>query len=128
MDLTIHLNNGTTFNAIVEGYNAVELAKNLNIPQTQVMSIGDVVISKNAFSMITPTVEDIDANVSVYLNNGKMINIKDVDYNAANFTAYVNDSQTQVVPLGSTIMNKHSVMLVVPISNNTTTTTTEPSS
>lgn len=55
MKITIFLNNGLQFNATVEGYNPSEFTTSMNNPQVTMISIGDMILNKNAVMMIIPT-------------------------------------------------------------------------
>lgn len=55
MNITIYLNNGMQFKATVEGYDAADFATKMNNPQLVVISIGNIVLNKNAVMMIVPT-------------------------------------------------------------------------
>lgn len=56
MNITIYLNNGMQFDAIVEGYKGAEFAEKMNNPQLQVITIGDIVLNKHAVMMVVPSV------------------------------------------------------------------------
>lgn len=55
MNMTIYLNNGLQFNAVIENFNAAEFAQTQNNPQIAFVSIGNIVLSKHAVMMILPT-------------------------------------------------------------------------
>lgn len=54
MQIKIYLNNGLTFTADAAEYNGSGFAKAINDPQLQVVSIGDLVISKHAILLVAP--------------------------------------------------------------------------
>lgn len=55
MKITIFLNNGLQFNATVETYHPSEFTTSMNNPQVTMISIGDMILNKNAVMMIIPT-------------------------------------------------------------------------
>lgn len=55
MNLTIYLNNGLQFNAVIENFNAADFAQAQNNPQIAFVSIGDIVLNKHAVMMILPS-------------------------------------------------------------------------
>lgn len=55
MNITIYLNNGTTFSANVTGYDASALALQLNDPKLLMLAVGDVIVNKNSVQLIAPT-------------------------------------------------------------------------
>lgn len=54
MQIKIYLNNGITFTAEATDYNGSDFAKAINNRETQVVSIGDLVISKHAILLVAP--------------------------------------------------------------------------
>lgn len=54
MQIKIYLNNGITFTADAAEYNGGKFAEAINNRETQVVSIGDLVISKHAILLVAP--------------------------------------------------------------------------
>jgi len=57
MNIQISLADGTTINAFVENYSAVELAEKINNHQLVVVTIGDIIFNKNMIKTIIPVQE-----------------------------------------------------------------------
>lgn len=55
MNLTMYLNNGMSFNISVEGYNASEFSTLMNDSKVVTVSIGDIIVNKNAIFLIIPS-------------------------------------------------------------------------
>lgn len=54
MQIKIYLNNGITFTADAADYNGAEFASAINDRDLQVVSVGDLVISKHAILLVVP--------------------------------------------------------------------------
>lgn len=54
MQIKIYLNNGITFTADAAEYNGASFAQAINDRDSQVVSIGDLVISKHAILLVAP--------------------------------------------------------------------------
>lgn len=50
----------------------------------------------------------------VQLNNGKAINLTNAEFDAAVFTATLNDQKVNFVNIGGAIINKHIIVSVLP--------------
>ncbi|MEK4149002.1 hypothetical protein NST02_18225 [Robertmurraya sp. FSL W8-0741] len=57
MKVQISLNNGLSVTADIEGYNATELATKINDPKLIMITIGDIIVNKNAVYLIAPVQE-----------------------------------------------------------------------
>ena len=57
MKVQISLNNGMSVTADLEGYNASELAAKINDPKLLMITIGDIVVNKNAVFLIAPVTQ-----------------------------------------------------------------------
>lgn len=55
MNMTIYLNNGLQFSAVIENFNAAEFTQTQNNPNTAFVCIGNIVLNKHAVMMILPT-------------------------------------------------------------------------
>jgi NADPH-dependent 7-cyano-7-deazaguanine reductase QueF-like protein len=55
--IQVTLNDNTTVTAGVEEYNAADLSTKLNDPKLLMVSIGNVIINKNAVKLIAPVPE-----------------------------------------------------------------------
>jgi hypothetical protein len=55
--IQVTLNDNTTITASVEGYDASNLSDKLNDPKLLMVTIGNVIVNKNAVKMIMPVVE-----------------------------------------------------------------------
>ena len=55
----------------------------------------------------------------VQLNNGKVIDLKGADFDAATFTATLNNPQISFVNIGGAVINKHIIMSIVPVATET---------
>ncbi|OEC02104.1 hypothetical protein GY31_09360 [Lysinibacillus sphaericus] len=51
----------------------------------------------------------------VQLNNGKAINLTNAEFDAAVFTATLNDQKVNFVNIGGAIINKHVIVGVLPV-------------
>lgn len=52
----------------------------------------------------------------VLLNNGQMITLGEATFNVVDFTTMLNEQTTTFVALGGAIVNKHTIMSIVPVS------------
>lgn len=55
-------------------------------------------------------------NYQVQLNNGQTINLTNAEFDAATFTATLNDQKVNFVNIGGAIINKHIIVSVLPVS------------
>jgi sRNA-binding regulator protein Hfq len=53
-------------------------------------------------------------NITIYLNNSMQFNATVEGYNAADFSAQLNNPQITMVSIGNIVLNKHAVMMIVP--------------
>jgi hypothetical protein len=57
MKIQISLHDGTAINADVPNYNAAEMAKDLNDPKILMVTVGQIIVNKNAVKLIAPVSE-----------------------------------------------------------------------
>ncbi|MEK4494506.1 hypothetical protein [Ureibacillus sp. FSL W8-0352] len=58
-------------------------------------------------------------NYQVHLNTGQIITLNGVtDFNAATFTQTLNDRQIYFVNIGGAIVNKNTIMSIVPVNES----------
>lgn len=50
----------------------------------------------------------------VQLNNGKAINLKNAEFDVTTFTTTLNDPKINFVIIGDAIINKHTILNVLP--------------
>lgn len=117
MEISIYLNNGMHYNVMIPTYNAEELSNTINQPGVNVITIGDIVLSKHVIIATVPTESVKDPNLSIYLGNQMSFTTYDSEYNAANFAKLLNNQALTMVPLGDAMLNRNSVMMVAPIVN-----------
>lgn len=53
-------------------------------------------------------------NITIYLNNSMQFTATVEGYNAAEFSAQLNNQQITMVSIGDIVLNKHAVMMIVP--------------
>lgn len=51
----------------------------------------------------------------VQLNNGKVINLKNAEFDATAFTQTLNEQKINFVNIGGAIINKHIIVSVLPV-------------
>lgn len=115
METAIFLSNGMQFNLTTPSYSAEEFAKNLNNNNIQMLTVGNVSINKTAISYVAPKVTPDNANVSVYLNNGNVLKTYINEFDANDISTLGNNPIVNVIAIGDIAINKHMVMMVVPI-------------
>ena len=59
-------------------------------------------------------------NYQVQLNNGQIIDLKNAEIEAAEFTATLNEQKITFVNLGGAVINKHLIASVIPINQTET--------
>ncbi|MFP7445208.1 hypothetical protein SFC50_16085 [Bacillus infantis] len=57
MKIQISLHDGTAINADVPDYNAADMAKDLNDPKILMVTVGQIIVNKNAVKMVAPVVD-----------------------------------------------------------------------
>ena len=57
MNIEIHLQNGIKLTAFIENYNAEEFAKQVNSPNTTVVTLGDYIFSRHLIAYVAPAPE-----------------------------------------------------------------------
>ncbi|WP_366160539.1 hypothetical protein ABXS71_16765 [Bacillus infantis] len=57
MKIQISLHDGTAISADVQNYNAAEMAKDLNDPKILMVTVGQIIVNKNAVKLIAPVSE-----------------------------------------------------------------------
>lgn len=113
--MIIHLSNGMRFNLTIPNFSPNEYVKNLNDSQLSMLTVGNVALNKTAINYIGPKVAPENANVMIYLTNGITIKTYVEDFNAEDVSASGNNPLLNVIAIGNIVINKHNVMLVVPI-------------
>ena len=116
MEIILSLGNQMSFNISASEFDPVAFAKGLNEPQVKNVTIGSIVANKDAIISIIPK-DQVDPNVTLYLNNGDAVHIRVEDYNAAELTRDLNDPRLTMIVLGDSIINKYMFMMLVPDSN-----------
>lgn len=58
-------------------------------------------------------------NIEIHLNEGKIIETFYADYNADTLATVINNSQSQMIAFGDTIIAKHSIKLIKPVETAT---------
>ncbi|MGE7092522.1 hypothetical protein ACQKII_13975 [Lysinibacillus sp. NPDC048646] len=61
----------------------------------------------------------------VQLNNGQAINLANAEFDAAAFTATLNDQKINFVNIGGAIINKHIIVSVLPVTATQSETETQ---
>lgn len=56
----------------------------------------------------------------VQLNNGQVIDLKNAEIKAAEFTATLNEQKITFVNLGGAVINKHLIASVIPVTQSET--------
>jgi hypothetical protein len=57
MKIQISLHDGTAITADVPDYNAAEMAEDLNNPKILMVTVGQIIVNKNAVKLIAPVAE-----------------------------------------------------------------------
>lgn len=113
MEITLSLGNQMSFDISASEFDPVAFTKGLNEPQVKNVTIGSIVANKDAIISIIPK-DQVDPNVTLYLNNGDAVHIRVEDYNAAELTRDLNDPRLTMIVLGNSIINKYMFMMLVP--------------
>lgn len=113
MKVTIHLNDNNVLNLETESFDSLEMANKLNDQKIVALSVGNIVLNKNAIMAMAP--ETAAGNVQITMHNGLVLN-SDVDaFNAAEIAMQMNE-QKSLTLIGGVIANKNAIKMVMPIS------------
>lgn len=53
--------------------------------------------------------------IEIHLNNGMKFTANVTGYNGSDFTAQLNNSQINHVNIGDLVINKHAVLMIMPV-------------
>lgn len=113
MKVTIHLNDNNVLNLETESFDPVETINKLNDQKLLALSIGNVVLNKNAIMAMAP--EAAAGNVQITMHNGLVLNSDVEAFNASEIAMQMNE-QKPLTLIGGVIANKNAIKLVMPIS------------
>lgn len=112
--LTIGLKNGEKITANGSVGSLEEFVNQINNQAILSITVGTVPINKNAISYIEQAhPEGATSNVEIYLMNGTSVNSYDEKFNAAEYSAKINNQQNLFALLGDVIINKFDYMMAV---------------
>lgn len=115
MNFTINLNDGSFFSATLSDFSSTSFAQGLNDQKINAIAFGGIVLNKNIIGSITPTDVDPNANVAIYLNNGKEFKDFVENYSAADYVTQINDQRLSFIVIGNSIVSKNMVKMIAPI-------------
>lgn len=112
--LTISLKNGENITADGSIGSLEEFVTSINNQTINAITIGNVPINKAAISYIASThPEEVSTNIIIYLMNGTKVESYDEAFNAAEYSAKINNQQNLFALLGDVIINKFDYMLAI---------------
>lgn len=112
--LTISLKNGENITAGGSIENLEEFVAQINNQAINAITIGNVPINKAAISYIASThPEEVSPNITIYLMNGTKVESYDDAFNAAEYSAKINNQQNLFALFGDVIINKFDYMMAI---------------
>lgn len=121
METTMHLGNGMVFDLGNSNLDAKSFADSLNDNRIQMITVNNVSINKAAIAYVRPKVTPDNANTRIFLNDGlnTIIDVFVENFNADELSTRMNNMNLNSVDIGQAVLNKHMIMMVMPIEPST---------